>query len=357
MKSSLRYGLLVLNVVVALCLSGCWDVRDINDRTPALAMGMDYSRQSGWTLSLAEVILPPNGSAQYSGNMQVGEGPDLTDAVENLRSHLSRRLYLGSAKVYVFGSGVLHEGRVREALHVLFLHSEVNPTGYALAATGTAQALLSHPDGAVKVMAVRLQNEFETQEAMRDGHLNMPLWEALRRSMAPDSALYLPLFAVVPKTGAESSGTVVFHSDGRPALHLDRQESIALRWLLGIPGRSVLKLNDGTALKTTWTSVKTQFIAKDRNNLQITIHAQAEAYSVPSPIIDSRTLSQLNQQAADALVERARRLVSKLTAANTDVCEWHEAARRAGLTTFDLRTVQVVVVSHVQTVPRVAPTL
>ncbi len=355
MTPSSRYVLMALVAAVALSVSGCWDVRDINDRTPALAMGMDYSPQSGWTVSLAEVILPPSGSAQYSGNLQVGQGTDLTDAIETLRSHLSRRLYVGSVKVYVFGNGVLQEGRVRDALHALYLHNEVNPTGYAMSTAGTAQALLSHPDGAVNVMAVRLHNEFETQESLRDGHLNMLLWEAFRRAVAPHSALYLPVFAILPQSGAESRGTAVFGSDGHLALYLDRQESVALRWLLGIPGRSVLKLNDGTEIKTTWTSVKTRFVGRDPRKLSITISAQAEAYSVPSVVIKTVTLQRLNQQAADALVQRSLDLVRKLKAADTDVCDWHEAARRAGLSGFDMRSVQVSVSGSVTTVPRVAP--
>lgn len=350
-----RHALVAMCIAAALSMSGCWDVRDINDRTPALAMGLDYSQTSGWTVSLAEVILPPSGSAQYSGNLQVGQGTDLSDAIETLRSHLSRRLYLGSVKVYVFGSGALQQGRVREALHALSLHAEVNPTGYAMSVAGTAQTLLSHPDGAVNVMAVRLHKEFETQESLRDGHLNMPLWEAFRRSMAPNSALYLPVFAILPQSGAESSGTAVFGSDGHLALHLDRQESIALRWLLGIPGRSVLKLSDGTEVKTTWTSVKTRFVGKDPRKLSVTISAQAEAYLVPSVVIQTAMLQRLNQQAADALVRRSMGLVQKLQAAGTDVCEWHEAARRAGLSGFDMRSVQVSVSGRVTTLPRVAP--
>ena len=76
MTPSSRYVLMALVAAIALSVSGCWDVRDINDRTPALAMGMDYSAQSGWKVTLAEVILPPSGSAQYSGNLQVGQGTD-----------------------------------------------------------------------------------------------------------------------------------------------------------------------------------------------------------------------------------------------------------------------------------------
>ena len=355
MTAFTRNVLMVLVAAVALPLSGCWDVRDINDRSPALAMGMDYSPKSGWKVSLAEVILPPSGSAQYTGNLQVGQGADLTDAIETLRSHLSRRLYLGSVKVYVFGSGVAHEGRIREALHALSLHNEVNPTGYAMSAAGTAQALLAHPDGAVNVMAVRLHDEVETQESLRDGHLDMLMWKAFRRTMAPQSSLYLPVFAMLPQSGAESRGTAVFDSVGRLAMYLDRQESIALRWLLGIPGRSVLKLSDGTEVKTIWTSVKTRFVGKDPRRLIITISAQAEAYSVPSVVIHAATLQRLNQLAADALVQRSLDLVRKLKTAGTDVCEWHEVARRAGISGFDMRSVQVSVSGSVTTVPRVAP--
>lgn len=354
MKASRRYGIIALLIAVALSVSGCWDVRDINDRTPALAMGMDYSRQSGWTVSLSDVILPPSGIGSYSGNLQCGSGTALTDAIENLRSHLSRRLYLGSVKVYVFGSELLQAGRIREALHALSLHNEVNPTAYVVAAAGPALDLLSHPDGSLNVMAVRLQNEFEAQ-AMRDSHINMPLWEAYRRTMAPNSALYLPVFAVLPKSGAESSGTAVFTSDGHLALELDRQETIALRWLLGISGRSVLKLNDATEVKLTGTRVTTRFAAKDVKSLHIAITAEAEAYRVPSSILDSSTLQQLNQETASYVVEHAMGIIARLKAAGTDVCEWQEVARQAGLTGFDMQAVQVVVTDRVRTIPRVAP--
>ncbi len=357
MKPFARIVLSALQVAIALSISGCWDVRDINDRTPALALGMDYSQRRGWTVSLADALLPSSGSGLYTGTVHVAHGADLTDAIDTLRSQLSRRLYIGSVKVYVFGGGLLQAGRLRYALHALSLHNEVNPTSYAMAADGAAQALLSQPDGELNVMAVRLLSEFEKEESLRGGHVVMPLWEAYRRTMAPGSALYLPVFTVLPKSGARSSETVVMNSDGRPVLRLDRQDTIALKWLLGTPDRSVLKLYGGTEVKMTSAQVKTQFIAKDTRTLQIILHAQAEVYSVPSANIDSPTVSELNHETAIRIVEHTMRLVNELKTAGVDVCEWQETARRAGLTGFDMHTVQVVLVSSVHTVPHLAPAL
>lgn len=347
---------LILTFVIAtsgLLAGGCWDVRDISDLTPVLAMGFDHSG-STWTATIAEAVLAPGGGAQYTGPMHTGSGPTLVEAIDDLRTHLSRKLYLGSARVFVLGKGVM-ESHSFEVLHLLSERNEVDSTGFLAGTCDTAEKLLGRPDGALGITSVRLLKEFEGLHESRDGHTTTRIWEAERDLFRPDRQAFfdLPVYAALQTTSIKAMGTGVIGPDGKFALMLDREGSVALHWLQNRPGRNILTLADGSLVKMTALHAGANFLDPQHLSLQVT--ARVALYDYKTHIVDSSVTDRLAQLTAQDVVRRLETLIPQLQKAGVDPAHWGEMATEAGISGFDIRNVQVNISASASIAPNFTP--
>ncbi|MDA8347125.1 MAG: hypothetical protein M0Z66_16925 [Thermaerobacter sp.] len=352
-----KAGLLGLLIACGLLLSGCWDMHDISDRTPIIAMGFDYRTDGTWRAIISDALLAQGGSASYSGNIHYGEGPTLTEAIEDLRTHLARRFYLGSTKIYVLGMGVL-QNHSTEVLRMLLQRSEVDQTGFVLCTRGTAQDLLSHPDGAMGLTGVRLLKEFESEPESRDGHIKEPIWKTVWGALDTSDTLRIPIFDNLPQTSVKASGTALI-TNGQMKTMLDREESVTLRWLLNMYGRNVLPLDppyEGYELKTSSVRTTTRYDGKTRH-ISIQSTADMEVYTAPSMKLPAALIQTLSQAAAETMVRRIMALTQKMQSADTDGALWHNTATQAGYFDFDLKKTSVSVTVKVRTAPHFAPSV
>ena len=352
-----RPALTALVLASTLLLSGCWDIKDISDRSPVIAMGFDYLAQDHWRVSIVEALLAQGGTASYTGAIHYGDGPTLVEAIEDLRTHLARRLYLGSTKIFVFGKGVLG-GRLTEPLLLLLQSSEVDRTAFAVGTSGTALGLLSHPDGAMGLTGVRLLKEFESEPESRDGHFKEPLWKTIWGVLDRSDTMRIPMFDNLPQTSVRASGTALV-SQGTLRTLLDREESVSLRWLSNLRGRNVVTLPapyDAYVLKATKVVPTTRYDGKAR---RITVHVAAdlEVYSGPAMKLDSTLMQQLSQVAADEMLRRILSVTRKMQAADADGAHWHQVALEAGYSDFDLRRTTVAVRVTARITPQFSPSL
>ncbi len=350
-----KAALMALLLSSVLGLTGCWDIKDISDRTPIIAMGFDYLSQNHWRVSISDALLAQGGSASYSGAIHYGDGPNLTEAIEDLRTHLARRIYLGSTKVYVFGQGVL-QSHSTEVLRYLLQRGEVDQTGFVLGTRGTAVGLLSHPDGAMGLTGVRLLKEFESEQESRDGHIKEPIWKTVWGALDTGDTLHIPIFDNLPQTSVQATGTALVY-EGKLRTMLSREESVTLRWLLGLHGRNVLPLDppfDQYELKTMQVATSTRYDGQARA-INIRMAADLEAYTAPSMKLDSAIIPQLSQDAAKTMVRRILALARKLQAADADGALWHSVAWQAGYSDFELKRTTVTVKITARVAPHFSP--
>lgn len=344
-----RAGLLTLLLLLMPLMAGCWDMHDISDRTPIIAIGFDHFRSGDWRVTISDAVLAQGGASSYTGATHWGDGPTLTEAIEDLRTHLARRFYLGSCKIYVFGLGVL-EGHSTEVLRMLLRRAGVDQTGFVVGTRATAQALLAKPDGVMGLTGVRLLKEFESEMESRDGHIKEPIWKTVWGALDTRDTLRIPMFDQLPATSVKASGTALI-SRGRLGTFLDREESVTLRWLLNLPGRNVLPLDPPYGqyeLKTSNVHTSTTYDGKARH-IAVRISAALEVYTAPSMELPSAVAKELGQAAATTMVRRITTLTRKLQAADTDGALWHSIAEYAGHFDFDLKrtTVSVQVQTHI----------
>ncbi len=345
-----RLRLVALLVLMSTLSTGCWDARDVNDRTPAIAMSFDHDRH-GWLVSIQEVTQLPSDSKSAIGGAEVGRGPTLTDAVENLRAELDKALYIGSAKLYVIGPGVLH-GRLPEVTSYLRQHVEVDTTGYLLATAEPAAALLTKPDPIAGLTTLHLLEEFERETVVRDGATPVHLWDVFRRSLTPGETNLVPFVGTSYSGTISALGMALLDEHGELKTVVDRGETVTLRWIMNKGSQVVIGLPDGSAAKVL--SLKAARSFPDARTVRLKIAVVAEGHIVPGPMTSamSRTFA---AAIATSVSQRVTALLQKLRTAGANVPDWREAAAEAGYPGFDLSAAAVYVQVKVQVVPIVAP--
>ncbi|HWQ70877.1 MAG TPA: Ger(x)C family spore germination protein [Desulfitobacteriaceae bacterium] len=104
-------------LLISLCfllLTGCWDYKDLEDRTLVTAIGVDYD--NGFYTLLQEIIQVrkhQEGDQKQSAAQNTiikGQGEDLEEAEYQRDSSSPFPMFLGAVKVVILGQGLLQKG-------------------------------------------------------------------------------------------------------------------------------------------------------------------------------------------------------------------------------------------------------
>lgn len=141
------WGSVLILVVCALLLGGCWDRTEINDLAIITAAAVDKAEESEIVLSI-QVFIPravggpglggPTGSSERAlTTILSAKGENIADAMSKVQSKLPRKIFWGHCKVYLFGEAVAKDGI---AGHIDFLvrHPEPRNRAYLYVSKGKA---------------------------------------------------------------------------------------------------------------------------------------------------------------------------------------------------------------------------
>jgi len=345
MRAGARRGLAALLLAVALLSGGCWDARDINERSPAIAMSFDITR-GAWRVGLWQALLSQSSASQVMGSQAFGRGGSLTDAVKDLKGHLDKALYVGAIKIYLVGPGVLQD-RLPEVIDFLRQRVEVDSTSFLIGSVSPAAALLARPDPTASLTALHLLHEFDRRSGMAEQVPPVRLWESWRRTLTPGATNLVPLVAAASTTIVDA-GSALVGPDGRLRVTLDSEESAVLRWLMNTPTSTLIKLADGSVTKIMAIRARPRFVG--RRQVSVEISLQADGYLVHG-LMTSAWRRHVAQETATAVAQRVLRLVRKLQASHADIPGWREAALEAGDEAYSLPQATV----HVQVAAVIRP--
>lgn len=110
-------------IFLAVCLlCGCWDNREMEDRSYIITMGIDKNQKDGrYVLTLAPAQLSATGS-QEENTEQTKEkaiavtGDTLASAIRQADTYSSRQVYLGQLKTVVLGKEILKDEKLLKSL-------------------------------------------------------------------------------------------------------------------------------------------------------------------------------------------------------------------------------------------------
>lgn len=125
MKRYSFWGMTVGLLCLSLLLTGCWDRRDIEERTSVIAMGIDKGEKQNYEISI-QVPIPlqiagrtGGGSGDEAFRIITTTGETVMEAFENLQKRVNQQLFIGHMRVIAISEEVAREGiePIFEAFH------------------------------------------------------------------------------------------------------------------------------------------------------------------------------------------------------------------------------------------------
>ncbi|TCP22679.1 Ger(x)C family germination protein [Scopulibacillus darangshiensis] len=117
-KISQRLSLGILLIVCLYALTGCWDERDIEERTTVLAFGVDKAKEPGMIQVSIQVPIPLNISGGSSGGGGGGapvrvftaKARSINEAVGKLQNMVDEEIDFGQTRIAAFGEEAARVG-------------------------------------------------------------------------------------------------------------------------------------------------------------------------------------------------------------------------------------------------------
>lgn len=261
---------IVLALAVALLAgltvvtSGCWDYLSIPERALVLGIGVDKGETERYLLTL-QVALPaamksPGGTGGPQGpdHYEVSaEGETFVKAVDRLQAVVAREIFLGQARVIIFGEDLARDG-LEPLMMELTRIPEVDKTiNFVVARESRARDILKAPTPLARIPALALNNIFESVDKHPET-VRVRLIDFFIRATEPGQDEGLPTTAIpIPLPDSGSATVDVGGTSGglmtegcalfkgyKMVGWLNRSETSALRFLLGRAKRVELDLGE-----------------------------------------------------------------------------------------------------------------
>jgi spore germination protein KC len=131
--------LLILFILLAILLTGCWDARELNELGISMIMGFDIEDEK--VLLTVEVIQPmgPGGQDGNGNNLSVkyvqGTGNNILEALRDIILRFDRRIFASHNKILIFGEDFAKKG-LASHIDELYRDREQREMAYILVAKG-----------------------------------------------------------------------------------------------------------------------------------------------------------------------------------------------------------------------------
>ncbi|MGF7086799.1 spore germination protein KC [Kroppenstedtia sanguinis] len=134
-------------------LGGCWDAREIEERTSVIALGFD-KHPAGYEISVQvpiplKIVGSGGGGGGESGQNAVhvfkGTGKTVSDTLDDIQNQTNQRLFYGQTRLLIIGEEVAKEG-IGRVVDGLKRHPEVRRHQWPLVVKGKAKdAMKANP--------------------------------------------------------------------------------------------------------------------------------------------------------------------------------------------------------------------
>ncbi|ACL68775.1 Ger(x)C family spore germination protein [Halothermothrix orenii] len=179
MKSRILPAIMVI-VLISILLTGCWDLKDIDERATVLAIGIDYADipQPGnfegsymvkvtLQIAISEQMTGGAGQAPPMGEQVVwnisSTGATMARAIELCQEKLKYSLFFGHVRILIFGQKVAQNG-VNQFLNYFRNHPMFRRLSYILVSKGDAADVLKTFPKSATIQAMFLMNMVETAQ-------------------------------------------------------------------------------------------------------------------------------------------------------------------------------------------------
>lgn len=235
-----------LSGLLALPLSGCWDVHPLEDQGIVLAIGISHGSQKGalrWTFTFPNVTLSPSSLTSVKRREQYYDvtvhASTFGDAVMRAQQKSSRIIYLGQLQGLIWPD-TLSWRKLWPIVAALNAQGPIPKTFWMMAATPPLQAVMKFVSPQVVAPRTYLATYFDCVHC-QPFSLAQRGWEFWSHSLTPGVSPYVPLVNLEHGNVAIRQ-IVVYPSSGHPVPY-SPQETEGFGFLSGKVKRAALSVH------------------------------------------------------------------------------------------------------------------
>ncbi|RST74336.1 Ger(x)C family spore germination protein [Siminovitchia acidinfaciens] len=230
-----KNSLLVTIICVFILLTGCWDRVETNDLAIVTATGIDQTDDGQVELSL-QIFIPKSMSAGQGGSpgsagketmVMSHKGKNVADALSKLQAELSRDVFWGICKVFIFGENTAKAG-LHDHLDFLLRHPEPRERAFIFVSEGKAKKYLELTADLERYSAEYIREIANMGHGM--GVTLQGLDEMLSSEDQGAALPYLEEAKGASKKFMKIAGTALFHND-RMVGTISESTTRGLLWL------------------------------------------------------------------------------------------------------------------------------
>ena len=324
----IRYTAVVLTVLLCLALTGCWDRREIEERTSVVAIAIDEvpGRPDRVRISV-QIPIPlkiagSTGTGGSSGGdkpvkVLSSDGSTVLEAIRTLQTRLNQQLFYGHTRVIAIGDAIARRG-LNEVLDPFRRNPQIRRLLWPIVVEGEARRLLEANPGLEQIPTVYIMSLVEN--GVKQGQIpDMNLGNFFIDLSTSHHQPFM-LKVSVRKEEIAYEGVALFRED-KMIGSLNVQETwIILRLRYNEDGGPIIFPYEGDPSRTV--SLSSEFVGRSRRigyrngKVEARLHVQLEGAllekTFKDKLFESGQIARLEKGAADYLTDTTRRLLDKL---------------------------------------------
>lgn len=211
--------LIIICILVALSLSGCWNRRELKTFSILMGMGIDKVEEVGKIQLTAQIIKAGELKSESGSDAEAyltvqSTGDTVFDAARNFTKENNRKIYLPHSQVLIFGEGIATEG-VQKYIDFFVRDHEPRLRENVLVAKGKAEEILDVKSELEKIPAIGISSLLKSQAATSHA-TEVSMKDFISRLMSKTTEPIAPLIEISGEGEEQTlriSGMAIFKQD------------------------------------------------------------------------------------------------------------------------------------------------
>lgn len=349
---------LIALTIFSLCLSGCWNKRELDTLGIVTALGIDKAKDSKkfnltyQILIPAEAKPPSAGGGGGGGNSSTKSvwtmtsyGNTLFEAIRNATTQSDRKLFLAQNRIIVIGEELARFG-LSKVMDVLERDPEFRRLNWFIISKGDAKNIIETQHPQEIIPAIAIENLVKASSATSQS-VQVTLHDFLKKMTSKSTDAVAPCIMLINSQDTETqnsqnqnrlkiNGAAMFKND-KLVGWLDEKEARGLNWVLGkvksgvIVVKSPYNEKDLVSLEIIRASSKIiPSIENEKIKILVEIHEEGNIAEQPSDADFTRLdkFTMLEQRQSAAIKEEVEATLSKAKELKADIFGFGEAVHR-----------------------------
>lgn len=213
------FKLLILCLVPALTMTGCWSYRSLGDISIVMGMSLDRNAENG-NFAVSCELVDLSGSIKESGpkgKIVESEGRTVFDAVRNAKRRMTNKPYFGNAQIVVIGEDLARTEGISDIVDWIMRDAECRETmNLVISQAGSAAELLASKGIDQGIVSLEIDSIISEDANVVAATTHTEVYNAFDVLGGSGKSLTLPAFHLAPNGDQpviEANGVAAFKGD------------------------------------------------------------------------------------------------------------------------------------------------